>query len=1357
MARYTLHERLGAGSTAEVFRAVDSRGVSLALKIAPADRAPRLATEAERLLHVDSPWLPAVLDAGTVRDAVEGAPSGLDPSAVFVAMRHCPGAPLDPTRAGGAQRRRELALVVARDAARALADLHAAGHAHGDVKPSNVVVAPDGRSATLVDLDLAAGLDQPTPSGGTPRYLAPEVFSGAPGDARARDLWALGAVVAETALGERVEPGELRRRLDAPLATLVASLLARAPSARPGAGWVAREAARLAGSDPELEAVDDRRRAIRRAYLRARGAWLARAATARKVRFEPTGLAARWLEDAARLARAVAVLRGAAGRDGALIVPRLSPAERDRWLVDLVGPPASRWALPALDESALAELLIERVTHVAPRSLRLADLLGAPAELPDPPSSPVELALALGRGAPTEPLLVAVERAVARGGQPALALALALAHRQRGALGVALAVLADISGDEARAEAAETARRARDAQAARAELALVGAHASRAARARAAATTARLALEARDPLAGLAELAGAPATAAVAEARALAELALGRLDAAAASAADCRALALTEEERARADGVLGNVTHARGDFEGARAAFSRAADHAAHAGATLEEATYLTGAAAAAATLGELAEALDEARRAAVLFEHVGRRGEAARAWLAAAAVHATLAAAEETRECAGAALAHARASGDRACAAYAHLALADVLPPGDREAIDHVERASALVEGDLPRLRVAARQLLHGVATEVDAYDALAAAPSAPAEARLEWWGARALACERAGSASADAERVLAAVSALVSAQVPPAARGPALAAAARLAAQRGDGEVARRLTEAARLAGRELLGGLPPELAVRAAALPWLATEGDEALLSPEQISRLGALVTSLGEREATRVLLQNVVDALVLWTGVERGVLLLRAPGERLVPRVARNLARRDLIGEQLALSRTLAARALAERAPVVAVDAARDLPEVHESVHALALRSVLAVPLVARGEALGVVYLDDRIRTGAFGPRELAWVRAVAALAALAIADARDQVVLRRALRKTRRAERRAMEELAVRDVELDVASRELARARGARPTRARFAAIVGESEALVGMLRLVERVAASEVPVLVTGESGTGKELVARAIHEHGARAARPFVAESCAAIPETLLETTLFGHVRGAFTGAVRPRGGLFEAADGGTLFLDEIGEMSLPMQAKLLRVLQAGEITPVGSDRARRVDVRVLAATHRDLGELVRARRFREDLYYRLDVVRVRVPPLRERDGDIPLLVRHFLAMYAAERRVEISRAALQALAAHAWPGNVRQLENELRRALVLADDAIDLAHLSPTLVGPAPSAEAELDLRARVDRLERELVRRALERTAGNQTRAAVLLGLSRFGLQKMMRRLDVQAAAR
>jgi transcriptional regulator with PAS, ATPase and Fis domain len=282
--------------------------------------------------------------------------------------------------------------------------------------------------------------------------------------------------------------------------------------------------------------------------------------------------------------------------------------------------------------------------------------------------------------------------------------------------------------------------------------------------------------------------------------------------------------------------------------------------------------------------------------------------------------------------------------------------------------------------------------------------------------------------------------------------------------------------------------------------------------------------------------------------------------------------------------------------------------------------------------------------------------------------------------------------------------------------------------------------------------------LIRGESGTGKELIAKAIHAASARKDAPFVSENCGAIPESLLESTLFGHVKGAFTGADRRHHGLFEAAHGGTLFLDEIGEMSPSMQVRLLRVLQDGEVRPIGGERATKVDVRVLCATHRDVDAMLERGGFREDLYYRLAVVSLDLPSLRERSEDILPLVQHFLAKYAPNRATKIDKRALERLASFAWPGNVRQLENEVRRALALASgETLREEHFSVLTARSGASEITDLDLRAHVDELERKLIKRALESARGNQTRAAEMLGVSRFGLQKMLKRLFPNPADR
>lgn len=253
-------------------------------------------------------------------------------------------------------------------------------------------------------------------------------------------------------------------------------------------------------------------------------------------------------------------------------------------------------------------------------------------------------------------------------------------------------------------------------------------------------------------------------------------------------------------------------------------------------------------------------------------------------------------------------------------------------------------------------------------------------------------------------------------------------------------------------------------------------------------------------------------------------------------------------------------------------------------------------------------------------------------------------------------------------------------------------------RTKYAAILGESRPILEVLALVDKVAASNLPVLIQGESGTGKELIARAIHQNSPRKDKPFVTENCAAIPETLLESELFGYKRGAFTGADRERKGLFQTADRGTIFLDEIGDMSLAMQSKLLRALQDGEIRPVGGTVSVRVDVRVVSASNRLLRDLVARHQFREDLYYRLSGVTVELPPLRERGEDILLLAQSFLTRVSAEMKrspPSFSDDARAALLAHRWPGNVRELDNEIRRCLALLRDeaVIEAKHLSDDL----------------------------------------------------------------
>jgi DNA-binding NtrC family response regulator len=322
-------------------------------------------------------------------------------------------------------------------------------------------------------------------------------------------------------------------------------------------------------------------------------------------------------------------------------------------------------------------------------------------------------------------------------------------------------------------------------------------------------------------------------------------------------------------------------------------------------------------------------------------------------------------------------------------------------------------------------------------------------------------------------------------------------------------------------------------------------------------------------------------------------------------------------------------------------------------------------------------------------------------------------------------------------------------------------------RYRIDGLVGQSRIMRDLLQLLETVAATSSTVLITGETGTGKELAARAIHHNSPRRANRFVAINCSAIPETLLEAELFGHVRGAFTGAVGTRQGRLEQAHKGTLFLDEIGTMSPALQAKLLRVLQEREFERVGDSHTIKIDVRVIAATHSDLTRMVADGAFREDLFYRLNVIPVQLPPLRDRREDIPLLVQHFLQKLAAEAgrgAVTISQDALRRLMAYHWPGNIRQLENACERALAFSQgrSQIDVHDLTPDIQNqPAPADSSDvwfpddgLDFERYIDGVELSLIRRSLERTRGNKRQAAKLLNLKRTTLIEKLKRLEPNA---
>ncbi len=397
-------------------------------------------------------------------------------------------------------------------------------------------------------------------------------------------------------------------------------------------------------------------------------------------------------------------------------------------------------------------------------------------------------------------------------------------------------------------------------------------------------------------------------------------------------------------------------------------------------------------------------------------------------------------------------------------------------------------------------------------------------------------------------------------------------------------------------------------------------------------------------------------------------------------------------------------------------------------------------------VLGAPISIDGEGCGTVFVEGYARRQPTGADAEALKLKLAEVTLGAVSTNLDRAIEKLpVLSPTDETRLSDLLELAVGEVTLASQPR-----RGAQ----RFGELVGTSEPMAELVRLLEKVCPSDATVLIEGESGTGKELVARAIHANGPRAQKAFVVQNCSAFNDELLESALFGHLRGSFTGAIQDKKGLFEIADGGTFFLDEIGDMSPALQVKLLRVLQEGIFTPVGGTEPRQVDVRIIAATHKDLKAMTSSGQFRQDLYYRINVIRVRVPPLRERREDVPLLAEHFLRKLSLARGVppkQLSAETLGALVQHDWPGNVRELQNEMERMLVLGTDH---AVLTPDLLSSrfrpqdeGPDRE-EIGskagrLRSALEAVERDVIAQGLERTRNNRSRLARELGISRSNL--------------
>jgi len=505
--------------------------------------------------------------------------------------------------------------------------------------------------------------------------------------------------------------------------------------------------------------------------------------------------------------------------------------------------------------------------------------------------------------------------------------------------------------------------------------------------------------------------------------------------------------------------------------------------------------------------------------------------------------------------------------------------------------------------------------------------------------------------------------------------------------------------------------------------------------------------------------GERNLKK-LLEVVMDGVIEFTGAERGFMILREAGATVI-KVARNFDREAIKKPEFKVSHTVADEVLKNGKPILSADALNDpsLPAAG-SVTDMKLRSLLCVPFKLREEVIGCVYIDNRFETGVFVESDLPMLQGFAELAAIAIENTRlfeenerKREELARSREEVQRLNDQLRERVEKQYVELTKVKQDLLSTQKNVELKHDFSAIVGKSRAMMEVFALLDKVIDTDEPVFIHGESGTGKELVARAIHYNSKRAkGGKLMSENVSAIPDTLLESELFGHEKGAFTGAIATKLGLFELAHKGTLFLDEIGDMSLEMQKKLLRSLQEGEIRRVGGKDVIHVDCRVISASNKDLRQLIKESKFREDLYYRLNVVQITLPPLRDRKEDIPALVEHFLDRVAKENgqpRRKIEDVAYWYLQNYPWPGNVRELENEMRRAVALSDELISVDVLkeeirSKDLFKPnikIPSGSALKDVvKEAIEDVERKVILKVLEETAWKKTEAARVLGISR-----------------
>ncbi|MCB1033156.1 MAG: sigma-54-dependent Fis family transcriptional regulator [Acidobacteria bacterium] len=485
-------------------------------------------------------------------------------------------------------------------------------------------------------------------------------------------------------------------------------------------------------------------------------------------------------------------------------------------------------------------------------------------------------------------------------------------------------------------------------------------------------------------------------------------------------------------------------------------------------------------------------------------------------------------------------------------------------------------------------------------------------------------------------------------------------------------------------------------------------------------------ERLEALVALSIELLRLDDYDLMLDAVVNRSLSILKGDRGFLVLER-GDGLDFKVVRNWSREELEKQGEPVSRSILARVLEDRAPLLVEDALSDERfGKAESILRKGIRSVLAAPLEVEGEVVGALYLESRSIDRLFGPEELELFRRILELSSRAIESCMRRILLQ---------QRNSLLE------------RDLLK-------RFKFPGILTRDPGFLKVLETAAQVAPSDLPVLVQGPTGTGKELIVRSLHLNSKRASRPYITVNCGAVSPSLLESELFGHLRGSFTGASRDKIGLIPAAHTGTVFLDEVGELPKELQVKLLRTLQFGEVQPVGASRPSTVDVRFIAATNRNLEEEVEAGNFREDLLYRLNAITLELPPLKDRPGDVLLLFHHFVevaAEQAGKPLPPVTPRLERVLQEYSWPGNVRDLENEARRLVAITPPGTPLTVENLSKRVSAGEAAVAMPL-ATLEEMEKRQIELHLLEAGGNRTQAAQTLGLSREGLRKKMKRYEL-----